>query len=155
MVRVAVTGALLVLVAQGTASAADPTRLTKPVQATKDDLNPGRTYSSPNFVVDPANPLTIVGAFVELRTRRCGLIRTTDGGQTWSRLDPANSTPSPTSYPNCNSSARGTFETQAAFGRNGNLYMALNGWDAQDGGLGSTPASSCPRPPTWATPGSR
>ena len=27
-----------------------------------------------------------------------------------------------------------------AFGRNGNLYMALNGWDTQDGGVGGNPS---------------
>ncbi len=138
--RLAVLAAGLTLLTAAGASAASTPTLTKPVQVTKDDLNPGRTYSSPDYVVDPSNPMIIVGSYVELRTRRCGLIRTTDGGQTWTRLDPGNSSPSPSSYPNCNSSARGTFEAQPAFGRNGALYMALTGWDAQDGGLGSDPS---------------
>ncbi len=138
--RLAVLAAGLTLLATGGATAATAPLLTKPVQVTKDDLNPGRTYSSPDYVVDPSNPMIIVGSYVELRTRRCGLVRTTDGGQTWTRLDPGNSSPSPSSYPNCNSSARGTFEAQAAFGRGGSLYMALTGWDAQDGGLGSDPS---------------
>ncbi|HUR22781.1 MAG TPA: sialidase family protein, partial [Acidimicrobiales bacterium] len=77
-----------------------------------------------------------VGAFAELRTRRCGLIRTTNGGESWSVIDPAQSSPSPSSYPNCNSNPRGTFQAQPAFGRNGTLYMAIDGWDTQDGGLG-------------------
>lgn len=137
--RLAVVAVGLTLLAGGAASAATPT-LTTPVHITKDDLNPGRTYSSPNFAVDPSNPEVIVGAFAELRTRRCGLIRTTNGGETWSVIDPAQSSPSPSSYPNCNSNPRGTFQAQPAFGRDGNLYMALNGWDTQDGGVGGNPS---------------
>jgi len=138
--RVAVLVGGLTLLATAGATAAPAPLLTKPVQVTKDDLNPGRTYSSPDYVVDPSNPMIIVGSYVELRTRRCGLVRTTDGGQTWTRLDPGSSSPSPSSYANCNSSARGTFEAQPAFGRGGALYLALTGWDAQDGGLGSAPS---------------
>ena len=137
--RLAVLAVGLTFMAGGVASAATPT-LTTPVHITKDDLNPGRTYSSPNFAVDPSNPQVIVGAFAELRTRRCGLIRTTDGGETWTRIDPSQSSPSPQSYPNCNSNPRGTFQAQPAFGRDGALYMALNGWDTQDGGVGGNPS---------------
>jgi len=136
--RLAVLAAGLVLLASGAATAAGAPALTTPVQVTKDDLNPGRTYSSPNFVVDPSNPQVIVGAFAELRTRRCGVVRTTDGGETWRRLE--NSSPSPASYPSCNSNPRGTFQAQPAFGRNGALYLALDGWDTQDGGVGGNPS---------------
>lgn len=138
--RVAAVAAGLVLLTAGAAGAADPPQLTTPVHVTKDDLNPGRTYSSPNLAVDPSNPMVIVGAFAELRTRRCSIVRTADGGQTWTRLDPANSSPSPQSYPNCNSNPRGTFQAQPAFGRGGSLYLALNGWDTQDGGVGGNPS---------------
>jgi photosystem II stability/assembly factor-like uncharacterized protein len=137
--RLAVLAAGLAVLAAGGASAATAPSLTTPIQATKDDLNPGRTYSSPSFAVDPANPQIIVGSFVEIRTRRCGVIRTTDGGETWKRLLESNS-PSPSSYPNCGSSRRGSFPAQAAFGRNGALYMALNGWDTQDGGPTGNPS---------------
>lgn len=150
--RLAVVAVGLTFLAGGAASAATPT-LTKPVQITKDDLNPGRTYSSPNFAVDPSNPEVIVGAFAELRTRRCGLIRTTNGGETWTVIDPAQSSPSPTSYPNYNSNPRGTFQAQPAFGRDGNLYMALDGWDTQDGGVGGSPSIIVSKSPnlgdTW------
>jgi Neuraminidase (sialidase) len=133
--RLAVIAAGLAFLTGGAASAASTPSLTTPVNMTKDDLNPGRTYSSPNFAVDPTDPQIIVGAFAELRTRRCGLVRTTDGGETWTRIDPAQSSPSPASYPNCNSNPRGTFQAQPAFGRNGALYMAIDGWDTGDGGL--------------------
>jgi hypothetical protein len=150
--RIAIVAVGLTALAGGGASAATPT-LTAPVHITKDDLNPGRTYSSPNFAVSPSNPEVIVGAFAELRTRRCGLIRTTNGGETWSVIDPAQSSPSPSSYPNCNSNPRGTFQAQPAFGRDGNLYMALNGWDTQDGGVGGNPSIIVSKSPnlgdTW------
>jgi photosystem II stability/assembly factor-like uncharacterized protein len=136
----AAVAAGLTLLSGGAAFAADPPRLTTPVHITKDDLNPGRTYSSPNFAVDPSNPMVIVGAFAELRSRRCSIIRTADGGETWTRLDPNTSSPSPQSYPNCNSNPRGTFQAQPAFGRGGSLYLALNGWDTQDGGVGGNPS---------------
>ena len=130
--RLAVTAAGLMVLAQGPVSAADPPALTKPVHVTKEDLNPVRTYSAPNLVADPDNPLVVVGAFADLRTRRCGLTRTVDGGRTWSIPD---ATPSPASYPSCNSNPRGSFQGQVAFGRDGALYYALDGWDAQDGGI--------------------
>jgi Neuraminidase (sialidase) len=135
--RLGLLAAALVLLAEAAASAAGPPRLTTPVQVTKDDLNPGRTYSSPNLVVDPSSSQVIVGGFAELRTRRCGLIRSTDGGQSWRRLDPS---PSPSSYPSCNSNPRGTFQAQLAFGRDGALYYSTVGWDTQDGGIGGNPS---------------
>lgn len=69
------------------------------------------------------------GAFIRPSTRM---------KQTWTRLDPASTSPS--SYPNCNSNPRGTFQAQPAFGRDGVLYMALDGWDTQDGGVGGNPS---------------
>jgi hypothetical protein len=123
--------ALSMLVAQGAASAADPLRLTKPVQATKEDQNPGRLYLAPALAVDPDNDLNVVAAFTEMRTNRCGLMRSTNGGETWRKLDASPSTPS---YPFCLSQNRGEFQGQIAFGRGGTLYYALPGWDAQDGG---------------------
>lgn len=148
--RLALLAGSFMLVAQAAAAAAGAPSLTKPVQVTKEDLNPGRTYSSPNLAVDPTNSQVIVGGFAELRTRRCGLIRSTDGGQTWRRLDPS---PNPSSYPSCNSNPRGTFQAQVAFGRDGALYYATNGWDTQDGGVGGNPsiivARSTDRGDSW------
>ena len=123
----------LTILAGGGAFAADPPVLTTPVHVTKDDLNPVRTYSAPNLVAHPDNPNIVVGAFADLRTRRCGLIRTTDGGQTWRIPE---SSPSPSSYPSCNSNPRGSYQGMLAFGRDGALYYGLDGWDTQDGGIG-------------------
>ena len=131
--RLAVGAAGLMLLAQGAASAAGPPVLTTPVHVTKEDLNPVRTYSAPNLVAHPTNSEIVVGAFADLRTRRCGMVRTVDGGKTWKMLE---SSPSPASYPSCNSNPRGSFQGQLAFGRDGALYYALDGWDTQDGGIG-------------------
>ena len=71
-----------VLVAQGTGFAQGaPIGLTKPVHATKVDLDPGRLYSSPAFAVDPKNPLRVVAGVAELRSRRCSVLRSVDGGE--------------------------------------------------------------------------
>ncbi len=123
----------LVMLAGGSAFAADPPVLTTPVHVTKEDLNPVRTYSAPNLVAHPDDANVVVGAFADLRTRRCGLVRTMDGGQTWKVLE---SSPSPSSYPSCNSNPRGSFQGMLAFGRDGALYYGLDGWDTQDGGIG-------------------
>jgi hypothetical protein len=113
------------------AMAADPLRITKPVKATPDDLVPTRTYSAPYLAVDPTDELNVVGGFVDMRTRRCGLVRSTNGGQTWKRLD---ASPSPRSYPFCFHTSGGVTESPLAFGREGTLYYGLVGWDTQDGG---------------------
>ncbi len=123
-------GAALVLaLAPGAATAAGPPTLTRPVQATKVDVDPGRLYSSPALAVDPTNPLRIVGGWADLRTRRCGLVRSFDGGETWSRPDAAPDTPS---FPFCSQSQGGVIQAPVAFGGNGMLYMALNGWGTEE-----------------------
>ena len=131
--RLVVVAAGLTILAGSAAGAAGPPTLTTPVHVTKDDLNPGRTYSAPNLVAHPTNPNIVVGAFADLRTRRCGLVRTVDGGRTWSIPD---ASPSPASYPSCNSNPRGSYQGLLDFGRDGALYYALDGWDTQDGGIG-------------------
>ena len=93
----------VVLLQQG-AQAATPVRVTANVQATKEDLDPARTYSAPYLAVDPSNVLNVVGSFIDFRTGRCGLIRSTDGGQTWKRLD---ALPAPASFPFCESTMSG------------------------------------------------
>jgi hypothetical protein len=131
--RLGVLAVGLTFLAGGAASAADPPVLTKPAHVTKEDLNPGRTYSAPNLLAHPDNPNIVVGAFAELRTRKCGLIRTVDGGTTWKILE---SSPTLASYPSCNANPRGSFQGMLAFGRDDALYYGLIGWDTQDGGIG-------------------
>ena len=125
-----VAAAVILAQAGALAASTDPVRITKPVQATKEDFNPDRTYSSPYLVVDPSNPMRIIGSFVDLRTKRCGIIRSLDGGQTWKKLDAMPALPS---YPFCLNTNSNIFHAPMAWGRNGTLYIALAGWDLQDG----------------------
>ena len=118
-----------VLVVQAAAPALAPPALTKPVQATKVDVDPGRLYSSPAMAVDPKNPLHIVGGWADLRTRRCGIVRSLDGGQTWVRPD---ASPDIATFPFCSQSQGGVIQTPMAFGGGGMLYMALNGWGTEE-----------------------
>ncbi|MDQ6726758.1 MAG: glycoside hydrolase [Actinomycetota bacterium] len=121
----------MLFVGQGAAGAADPIRVSSPVQATKFDNSPSRQYGTPDVAVDPENPLNLVATLPELPTKRCGLMRSTDGGVSWTRLDGSPSTPS---YPFCLMQGNSNV-TQGllAFGRNHTLYYALDGWDTQDG----------------------
>ncbi len=123
------------LVVQGTALAADPLRVTRPVQITKEDLNPVRTYSAPNLLANPDNAMQIVGSYGDFRTGRCNLIRSSDGGQTWKML--IESSPVPGSYPFCQQNNSNIFHGYMAFGRNNTLYYAIPGWDTQDRLAGS------------------
>jgi len=100
-----------------------------PVQATKIDVDPGRLYSSPAMAVDPKDPLRIVGGYADLRTRRCGLVRSLDGGSTWTRPD---ASPDTATFPFCSQSQGGVVQAPIAFGGGGMLYMALNGWGTEE-----------------------
>ena len=129
-VRLAMAVVAVVLLAQGASFAQAPIGLTKPVHATKVDLDPGRLYSSPAFAVDPKNPLRVVAGVADLRSRQCHALRSLDGGESWRLLE---SSPSPASYPFCSQGQGGVIQTPMAFGRDGTLYMAMGGWDDQDG----------------------
>ncbi len=125
----------LLLLGGGQSLAEAPLRLTMNVQATKEDVDPTRTYSAPYLAVDPTNEMHVVGSFIDFRSASCGLIRSLDGGRTWKRMD---ARPAPDSFPYCEStqSGNGIYHAPLAFGRNGTLYYAVMGWDNQDGGGG-------------------
>jgi len=127
--RLAVAAGALVMLAPGVSRAADPFRLTTPVQATKDDPSPGRLYSAPSLLVDPNNQNIIVGGFAEMRNKSCGLIRSTNGGQTWKILE---ASPQLKSYPFCLENNSNVFQGQVAWGGNHTLYYVSSGWDNQD-----------------------
>jgi hypothetical protein len=114
-----------------TAWAATDPDLTRPVRATLSDLDPSRLYSSPDLAIDPSDPRTVVAAMADLRSRQCGLLRSTDAGATWARLD---STPSLPAYPFCMIPDDAAIQAHVAFGRTGTLYYALSGWAVEDGG---------------------
>ena len=135
--RLALLGVALVALTQGAAGAATKDPLgppTQPVHATKGDEDPLRTYSGPFLAVDPSNSNNVVASFADMRSRRCGLMRSTDAGQTWRRLEAA---PAPASYPFCLSNNSNIFQGPLAFGRNSTLYYGLAGWDEQDRAVGS------------------
>ncbi|MGI8809443.1 MAG: hypothetical protein ACR2KK_16710 [Acidimicrobiales bacterium] len=115
--------------AQGSAFGAEPPRLTRPVQATKEDVDPQRTYSAPYLLVHPDNPEILVAGYLEFRSQRCGLMRSRDGGQTWTFLD---ADPTLPSHPTCLSNWWGNFNTNLAWGSGNTLYMAMDAWDGQD-----------------------
>jgi hypothetical protein len=134
-IRMATVVGAGVLLAQTSAMAAGgPIGLTKPVQATKTNQDPGRMYSTPTFAVDPKDGLRIVAAAADLRSRRCDVMRSLDGGVSWTMLE---SSPALASYPFCSQSQGGVIQAPMAFGRNGTLYMATGGWDDQDGARAS------------------
>jgi hypothetical protein len=135
--RLALAGVALVALAQGVAGAATKDPLgppTQPTQVTKGDEDVQRTYSGPFLAVDPANADNVVAGFADMRTRRCGLMRSTDGGATWKKLE---AFPAPQSYPSCLSNNSNIFQGPLAFGRNSTLYYGLAGWDIQDRAVGS------------------
>ena len=108
------------------AGAAGPPQLTKPVNATKADLNPQRTYGAPGLAVNPNNSDIIVGGFIEYRARKCGVIRSTDAGATWRVLE---STPEIKSQPYCQAANSNIFQADVAWGRDNALYLATHAWD--------------------------
>ena len=127
--RAALAACFAVLLAPGAAMAADPPTLTTPVQVTKGDLDPQRTYSGPSLLVHPDDPETIVAGSLEFRSRQCRLMRSTDGGDSWRILD---NPPALASYPFCLHNNSNAFQTPLAWGRNNTLYMLTVGWDTQD-----------------------
>lgn len=131
--RTAITVAVLTAMlapAQQAGWAQDSTQVTQPVQTTKFDLSPARTYGVPSFVVDPDDPRHVLASAVDLRTQTCGLMESTDAGQTWTDLE---SSPSPDNYPLCLMTNSHTTQGKLAFGSDRRLYYALGGWDVQDG----------------------
>ena len=126
LVVLGVGAAALAMAAMPGAGAAGPPQLLKPVNATKADLNPQRTYSAPHLQVNPDDPDIIVGGFIEFRARKCGLIRSTDAGKTWRILE---STPEIRSQPYCLANNSNIFHAPVAWGRNNTLYLATHAWD--------------------------
>ena len=118
----------------GAASKSSAPVLTKPASATKSDTDPARTYTSPSIAVDPEDSNIVVMAFVEARSRRCGLLRSMDAGQTWTKLD---ASPATASFPYCFVISGSVDMVPVAFGRHHTLYYALSGFDDGDGGQNS------------------
>ncbi|MDQ4069615.1 MAG: hypothetical protein M3203_09145 [Actinomycetota bacterium] len=135
--RGAVVGAVLVLgllpqAAGGQTAGGKEPLLTSVVHASNgQDEAPGHSYASPAVVVDPDNPKRVYAATVDVRSQRCALFRSTDGGRRWAR---ASSSPSPDAFPFCTHDNGFIPLTFLAMGRDKALYFAHIGWDTQDGG---------------------
>lgn len=134
----------------GLAAAADDPRITGPVRVTTGDTIPTRTYSSPSMAVDPEDDQTIVASYAEMRSAGCGMARSRDGGRTWARLE---ASPTPASHPFCFVPlGANAYFSPVAFGRDHVLYMALAGWDVQDGRTSSVVvARSTDLGDSWST----
>ncbi|HVL06786.1 MAG TPA: sialidase family protein [Acidimicrobiales bacterium] len=117
------------LLATPVAVAAEPVRVTSAVNATRDDVDPNRTYATPALAVDPENPDHVAAVAVEIRSRTCGFLRSTNGGRTWTRPD---ASPMLGAYPFCFQTETGPAQAVVAFGRNGTLYYGYAGWDTAD-----------------------
>ena len=117
------------LLAAPTAFAAEPLRVTSAVNATRDDVNPHRTYATPVIAVDPEDPNHVVAVATEIRSRTCGFLRSTDGGRSWTRPD---ASPTIDAYPFCFQTETGPAQAVVAFGRNGTVYYGYAGWDTAD-----------------------
>ena len=132
--RVAVSVALVALLAAAPvppATAETGPRITNPVRVTAGDNVPTRTYSAPALAVDPEDDQTVVASYAEMRSAGCGMARSRDGGRTWARL---RAPVSPPSHPFCFVPlGANVYFSPVAFGRDHVLYVALAGWDVQDG----------------------
>jgi hypothetical protein len=73
----------------------------------------------------------IVASAVEMRSKICYLMRSTDAGVHWTTLP---SLPALASYPFCFTGNAGNTESPIAWGRNHTLYYGLLGYGEQDGG---------------------
>lgn len=130
--RASVVGGLALVALMATAAAVladEPPRITQAVNTTEQDPNPSRMYAGPDMAVDPGNPDHMVGVAAEIRGRTCGLVRSTDGGLTWEQPD---ASPMLDGYPFCFQTETGPPQAVVAFGRDGALYYAYDGWDVED-----------------------
>jgi hypothetical protein len=113
------------------AASAQPERVTQSVNGTREDQAPARTYAAPYFAVHPDDPDIIMAASAEATSRQCRVLRSTNAGQTWTLLEPV---PSPPAYPWCFHTIGVSNLSPLAFGSDGVLYMAFNGYGPDDGG---------------------
>lgn len=116
----------VVATAAETARPATPLGRTPDVRATVEDSVPTRAYEPPTILIDPRRPETAVAGTIQLNSGTCRLLRTTNGGASWSLLDKS---PSPPEFPLCFRGAVYGYlnETPMAWGSNGTLYWGING----------------------------
>ncbi|GAC1334010.1 MAG: sialidase family protein [Candidatus Dormibacteria bacterium] len=96
---------------------------------TASDKRPARAHSTPDVLVDPANPLRVLVSETELRTRTCLLHVSHDGGQTFSA---AKSNPMPSIFSYCSINAGGV-EAPLALAPDGDVLVAMHAQNDKDG----------------------
>ena len=110
-----------------------PMRVTAPVHMTKERETPVRAFTGPaSMLVHPTDPRIIVAATVDLRTKVCELIRSTDGGTTWHFSE---SLPHPEDYRYCMDNSAGKPAAAIAWGRDGTLYYSAQAYGEEEGGF--------------------
>ncbi len=115
----------------GATTADDRPRISDAARVTDDETaGPGRLFTSPSMV-DPDDPTLVYAASVDVRSQRRTLLRSADGGRTWTRAD---ASPSPESHPYCTSTTGFTPMAFLEMGQDGTLYYLHNAWDLQDDG---------------------
>jgi hypothetical protein len=128
----AAIGLLAVLALSATGATAAEPRITQPVNATNaQDEAPGHSYTSPGIVVDPDDARKVYAGSVDVRSQRCVLLRSADGGRTWTK---GKEPPSPAAFPFCTHDSGLIPMSFVAMGRDHALYFLHTAWDTQDGG---------------------
>lgn len=108
------------------AASDEPLGVTQPVRMTGDAAHPTRAFQSPFMLADPADPATTVAAGIDMSSSTCHLFRSQTREPVWTQLD---ATPSPEEQPLCFEGAIYAYqnETPMGWGRDGDLYWAING----------------------------
>jgi hypothetical protein len=115
----------------GALAAGEP-RHTRPVNATNaNDEAPGHSYTSPGVVVDPEDARKVYAGAVDVRSQKCVLLRSADGGRTWAK---GKDVPSPAAFPFCTHDSGLIPMSFVAMGQDNTLYFFHIAWDTQDGG---------------------
>lgn len=107
-----------------------PLGVTVPVKVNGESGTTPRTYIPGAVLADPSDPTRVYVAVLELRSRRCGFLRSNDGGRTWA----AGASPSPPAYPFCSNTTAFMPMGSLAIGSGGSLYYLHRAWSHHDDG---------------------
>jgi hypothetical protein len=106
-------------------------RLTEAFHMTNEQPSPARGFGPPtSMLAAPGDPWVIVAATHDLRSRTCYLLRSLDAGSTWQF---SQTPPGPADYPYCLNNNAGVAAASIAWGRDGTLYYAREGYGDGEG----------------------